>query len=523
MLCIPVRYRGEVIGVLTRESAPSFGRQPGELERTYVDIFNRFARMIAAGDFPFDAEDVETEEAPRVGDGVILLDASGRVEYTSPNAVSALHRLGSTPTPRACAWRAGPRGHAGAHRLRHRRAGHRGDRPGVDVTVLIRCIPLLEHGAVTGAVVLLRDISELRRRDLLLLSKDATIREIHHRVKNNLQTISSLLRLQGRRLASEEAKAAIEESVRRIRSIALVHEILSREAGDDVPFVEIVRPLVRMVRGGHGLPGRPDPWSTSRATAGRCRPTIATPLAVVLNELLQNAVDHAYPRPRPDGPPGRGAGGDGERRRRLRVRVVDDGVGLPDGFDSRPATGLGLSIVRRWSPPSWRRDHDHPRRGATHGDGRPTVDMPRPATPGPTTRVGARCLRERLAEVQARLGWPRCPGSQEGRAGQARAGGRPTGGGAATLLLGGAAPDARVLVGDQGVLEARAWTSHSRQTALAVSICSMAGPVVPTGEEEVGIGVTTARRASRLVRWSGRAAALRQGHGTSTADRSGRL
>ena len=80
--------------MLTRESAPSFGRQPGELERTYVDIFNRFARMIAAGDFPFDAEDAETEEAPRVGDGVILLDAAQRVEYTSPNGVSALHRIG---------------------------------------------------------------------------------------------------------------------------------------------------------------------------------------------------------------------------------------------------------------------------------------------------------------------------------------------------------------------------------------------------------------------------------------------
>src|SRR4029453_19578632 len=85
VLCIPIRYHGKVIGVLTRESAPSFGRQPGELERTYVDVFNRFARMIATGDFPFDAEDVETEEAPRVGDGVIVLDPSGRGGDTRPN------------------------------------------------------------------------------------------------------------------------------------------------------------------------------------------------------------------------------------------------------------------------------------------------------------------------------------------------------------------------------------------------------------------------------------------------------
>ena len=256
VLAIPVRHRGEVIGVLTRESAPSFGRQPGELERTYVDIFNRFARMIAAGDFPFDAQDAESEEAPRVGDGVILLDASGRVEYTSPNGVSALHRIGV---------------HANTEGLRFGELGleeslvqtafsmrapvtEELEGP-ADVSVLIRCIPLIDHGAVSGAVVLTRDVSELRRRDRLLLSKDATIREIHHRVKNNLQTISSLLRLQGRRFSSPEAKMAIEESVRRIRAIALVHETLSREAGDDVAFVEIVRPLARMVEEGDVLRG----------------------------------------------------------------------------------------------------------------------------------------------------------------------------------------------------------------------------------------------------------------------------
>ena len=87
-----------------------------------------------------------------------------------------------------------------------------------------RCIPLVEGGSVVGGVLLVRDVSELRVRDRLLLSKDATIREIHHRVKNNLQTISSLLRLQSRRLTNEEAKAAVNESVRRIRTIALVHE-----------------------------------------------------------------------------------------------------------------------------------------------------------------------------------------------------------------------------------------------------------------------------------------------------------
>jgi two-component sensor histidine kinase len=345
VLAIPVRFDGEVIGVMTRESALTFGRQPGELERTYVEIFSRFARMISAGVFPFPSDDHEPEEAPRVGDGAMLLDAQGRVVYTSPNAVSALHRVGV---------------HANTEGMRLGDLGLDDSlvqkafaRPapiieeveqGPEITVLFRCIPLLEQGEVSGAVVLLRDISEVRRRDRLLMSKDATIREIHHRVKNNLQTISSLLRLQGRRLASPEAKAAIEESVRRVRSIALVHEILSREAGEDVPFVEIVRPVCRMVEEAFYTPDRPLQCRVE-GDAGNLPAQVATPLAVVLNELLQNAFDHAYPETK-NYDRGEVVLTLERASSELTVRVIDDGAGLPDGFDLEQSMGLGLSIVR---------------------------------------------------------------------------------------------------------------------------------------------------------------------------------
>jgi two-component sensor histidine kinase len=161
-------------------------------------------------------------------------------------------------------------------------------------------------------------------------------------VKNNLQTISSLLRLQSRRLDSPEAKDALEESVRRIRSIALVHETLSRETGDDVQFNDIVRPLVRMVEESLLSPDRPV-RVTVDGDAGKLPARVATPLAVVLTELLQNAVDHGYPCD------GDGGGvmvtleNDGHE---LRLQVVDDGVGLPEGFSLEDASGLGLSIVR---------------------------------------------------------------------------------------------------------------------------------------------------------------------------------
>jgi two-component sensor histidine kinase len=348
VLAIPVRWKGQVIGVCCRESTPSIGRQPGELERIYVEVFMRFARMILAGTFPFAAEDAESEDAPRVGDGAIVLDADGRVEYASPNAVSALHRIGVHANAEGMRL-----GELGLEEVAVRTAYAIGApvteeiERGPEVTVVVRCLPLIDEGEVTGALVLLRDISELRRRDRLLISKDATIREIHHRVKNNLQTISSLLRLQGRRLESPEAKEAVEESVRRIRSIALVHETLSRETGDDVNFSEIVRPLVRMVEESLLGPDRKVRFLVE-GDAGILPARVATPLAVVLTELLQNAVDHAFPHgddgePEPEGHVVVHLENDGIT---LNVRVVDDGCGLPEGFAIEDATGLGLSIVR---------------------------------------------------------------------------------------------------------------------------------------------------------------------------------
>jgi two-component sensor histidine kinase len=215
-----------------------------------------------------------------------------------------------------------------------------------DVTLLTRCMPILSGGpdnaTVTGGVLLLRDVTEVRKRDRLLLSKDATIREIHHRVKNNLQTISSLLRLQGRRLTSQEAKAAVAESVRRIRTIALVHETLSREPGDDVAFLEIVRPLLRLAEEGLQSADRPMRF-TVQGDGGRLPSTIATPLSVVLTELLQNAVDHGFPE--------NGGGGNvvvhlRNEDRQLHITVINDGRGLDPAFQLNKATGLGLSIVR---------------------------------------------------------------------------------------------------------------------------------------------------------------------------------
>jgi two-component sensor histidine kinase len=145
-----------------------------------------------------------------------------------------------------------------------------------------------------------------------------------------------------------EARHALEESERRVRSIALVHEILSRDTTDDVDFNDIVPPLARMTEdmGGGDRPVH----ITCHGEAGNLEASVATPLAVALNELLQNAAEHARPLSDP-------AEGDTSQApievrvdmhrdgKSLKVRVHDNGIGLPDGFSVEASSSLGLSIV----------------------------------------------------------------------------------------------------------------------------------------------------------------------------------
>src|SRR5207245_2591836 len=114
-------------------------------------------------------------------------------------------------------------------------------------TVLFRALPLRPRGKAAGALVLVRDVTEVKRRDRALMSKDATIREIHHRVKNNLQTVAALLRLQARRSNNAEAREVLEESVRRVTSIALVHETLSMSVDERVDLDGVVDQVIPMM------------------------------------------------------------------------------------------------------------------------------------------------------------------------------------------------------------------------------------------------------------------------------------
>ena len=348
---IPVRHEGEIVGVMTRETRPDLEkfRHFGQLESSYLSIFNRFARMIADGRFPYTDSDVDPEDVPRVGDGALVLDDEARIRFASPNGLSTLHRIGfaGAIVGRRLSDLGLAQGMVRDAMIHARPMAEEVDRGGRAIQVV--AVPLSDSVEERGALVMMRDVTELRRRDQLLMSKDATIREIHHRVKNNLQTISSLLRIQGRRLESDEAKSAIDDSVRRIRAISLVHETLAQESGEDISLREIVDDLTKFVESNLVDAGRRIVLEVV-GDVGTAPAEVVTPLAVVINELLQNVVDHAFPAEWPvgdDGVVGRVAIElHGSTRAGLQIMVADDGRGLPFDFDLDRSSGLGTSIVK---------------------------------------------------------------------------------------------------------------------------------------------------------------------------------
>jgi two-component sensor histidine kinase len=345
---IPVRRGERILAIIARNTNLLGVRTPSRLELSYLQTATDLTQMISNGFFPFPGQRSDHADSPRVGDGFVRIDAAGRVSYASPNALSVYRRLGLTGDLTGLHLAEVTRGLVPAKRRPDEetlsavlggRLPKDTETGNDDAVLILRSLPLRPTGEHIGALVLLRDVTDLRNRDRELVTKDATIREIHHRVKNNLQTVAALLRLQARRIGSEEGRLALEEAVRRVGSIAIVHETLSQAFDDNVDFDDVadrLRLLVAEVssRGGAITSSRSGSFGTLPAET-------ATPLAMVLTELLQNAVEHGF--------------GDGGGKMtvsaqrlvgRLHVTVEDDGAGLPVGFDPETSTSLGLSIVR---------------------------------------------------------------------------------------------------------------------------------------------------------------------------------
>ena len=345
---IPVFFQGQVIAVISRHRNAENMRSPGKLELNYREIANHLYQMVAEGNFPYQAAGSLFEPVPRVGDGLIRLDVNGAISFASPNAKSAFSRMGwngelegrilgevaeQVVTASPNAHEEGVRTRLNGKTLRRVEIDNQG------ATIDLLVLPLIQGADRIGSIVLLQNVTELRRRDRELVTKDATIREIHHRVKNNLQTVSALLRLQSRRIDDPAAAAALDEAVRRIASIALVHETLSNSTENTVAFDEVLTSLVT-----HALELSPRMGQLSierKGQLGSLESRIATPLSLVVTELMHNALEHGLH----------------ESGTRLTIElqrysneglitISDDGVGLPEGFDLSTSANLGLQIVR---------------------------------------------------------------------------------------------------------------------------------------------------------------------------------
>ncbi|MDO4258496.1 MAG: sensor histidine kinase [Actinomycetaceae bacterium] len=344
--CVPVFHDGRVIAVVTREANLSSPRLAVGFEMWTVGAADILCHMITRGEYPYDSTPtVATHGVPRVLDGVVLLDPEGRVEHATPNAVSCLRRLGirSNVVGRVLVQEVTEV--VGEEYLVEEslpvvvmgRASWRAEVSARASTITMRALPLIDGRKRLGAVILTRDVSEVRRREQELMTKDATIREIHHRVKNNLQTVSALLRLQARRSDQEPVRAALAEAQRRVQAIAMVHDALSQNVDETVDFDEVARSVLRM----SGAVAATD-HSAEVITTGRfgiIRADKAQALATVLNELVANAVEHGLRY------------GDGHvivdaqrNTNSMTVTVSDNGVGMIEGT---PMSGLGTQIVRQ--------------------------------------------------------------------------------------------------------------------------------------------------------------------------------
>ena len=348
----PVRHNGKTLGLVVRETNMATRESNGRYETESINAGKELYEMIPRGQFPYHDAVMSQRHIARVADGFIILTMDGIVRYAAPNAISCFRRLGLLTTmqghylselgtqlvhkddplddnlPLVLTGKAA----VGAELVANRSA------------VSLRSLPLYDTNGRVGSIVLTRDVTELRRREQELQTKDAAISEIHHRVKNNLQAVSALLRLQARKTKNEEVKKELAEAQRRVATIAMVHEGLSQTTDETVDFDKIIANLLKMAV---DLATMRDQTITVDFLGkfGIMPAQDATPLSLVLTELITNCVEHGF-EGRQKGHITISAGRSGPN---LNVVVEDDGAGLgseeTDGMAKSSGSGLGTQII----------------------------------------------------------------------------------------------------------------------------------------------------------------------------------
>lgn len=355
---VPVLMAGQVTAIMRVSLARVPDRVPAQSHEHYERVTALLLGMVQRGDFPFDATPSSYRPGtPRVADGVVVMDADGVVLYASPNAISHFRTFG-IEQPLL--------GRVLAELVAERidefavpdetlpvvllgKAAWLVELESRDILLSLRAVPLLRDKQRVAGLLLCRDVTRMRRDEREIMSKDATIKEINHRVKNNLQTVSALLRLQSRRATNDETRMALAAAQRRVEMIAIVHERLSQTIDEVADFDEVFGSLLRTIRDVAVTDAYVEIETTG--TFGLVCAEQATALAVVLNEIITNAIEHGLPsggriliRAQRDGG-------------KLVVEVEDNGAGMGEhrptpgaaslsSANSRARSGLGTQIMR---------------------------------------------------------------------------------------------------------------------------------------------------------------------------------
>jgi len=332
--------------VVTLHTAPSDVQHGSRMGAAFREVAADLFDMMQQGLFPSQGASRGRERgAPRASDGLVRLDIDGVVTFASPNTQTTLTQLGYRDELEgenfsevvAELVKGQQDTNESLPLIAQGKVARRADAEVRGRTVTLRSIPVIRDEERIGGIVLTRDVTALRQQEQELITKDATIREIHHRVKNNLQTVASLLRVQARRARSEEAKEVLGQAMRRVAAIAVVHDTLSTGLAQIVDFDVVfdrVLSLAAEVASLHNTTVHPQ----KNGRFGELPAEYATPLALALTEIVTNAVEHGL------------AGREGEviisadrSEDQLAVEVVDTGTGLPGGT---VGDGLGTQIVR---------------------------------------------------------------------------------------------------------------------------------------------------------------------------------
>lgn len=253
--------------------------------------------------------------------------------------------------------------------------------------------------SVDGALILIHNATQAVQSQRQLNVKSAIIQEVHHRVKNNLQTIAAIMRIQSRRCETEEASQVLSEAVNRILSMSVIHEFLSQDEHRPINIREVSQRIVNQVT---QVALGPEQKVDIRVVGPNIRlpSEQATATAMILNELLLNAIEH-----------GVGLQKHGHIIVQLndlgdavQIAIVDDGNGLPEDFDTESNTSLGLQIVNTLVKDdlkgNWRIERLDP-------DSQPSLALGENGAERPSAEINRENGQHPLYNTQARIEFPK--------------------------------------------------------------------------------------------------------------------